>query len=209
MEYVAQPIKKYLDDLAAKLPAPGGGSASALTGGEGVALLGMVLNFTIDKKGYETFWSEAKDLLKEIEIIRERLSALIDEDVSAYGELDRVIKMPKGSEEERKRRNDALEEALKKAESIPEEICKLSYEAARLCPVILEKGNINLASDVGAGMALLVAAFKAGRLNVEINLKSIKDKEFCRRVVGELDKLQKELLRLEKEIEEKLKEKMG
>lgn len=209
MAYLNQSLKKYLADLAARLPAPGGGSASALVGAEGVALLEMVLNFTVDKKGYEEFWDEGKKILKKLEDLRERLSSLIDEDVRAYGELDQVFKMPRESEKEKEQRRLAMEIALKKAEAIPEEICHLTIEAAGLSPVILEKGNKNLASDVGVAMALLVAAFKGGRLNVEINLKSIKDLEFCNRVREKLDSYEQEIGRLEKEIETDLKRKMG
>ncbi len=204
MSYLNQSIKKYLDKLAAKLPAPGGGSASALVGGEGAALLSMVLNFTIDKKGYEEFREEAKELLKKAEAIRERFSSLIDEDVRAYGELNKVFKMPRESDEEKAMKREVMENALKKAEAIPEEICKLSYEGALLSPVILEKGNVNLASDVGVGIALLAAAFKGGRLNCEINLKSIKDNAFCRKARERLDSWEEKVLRLEKDIEEKM-----
>ena len=196
MPYLDQSIKKYLADLAARLPAPGGGSASALVGAEGVALLEMVLNFTVDKKGYEEFWDEGKKILKKLEEIREKMSSLIDEDVRAYGELDQVFKMPREKEEEKERRRSAMEIALKKAEAIPEEICSLTLEAARLSPVILEKGNINLASDVGVAITLLVAAFKGGRLNVEINLKSIKDLEFCKKVREKLDAQEREILKI-------------
>ena len=193
MDYLNQSVKKYLDDLAAKLPAPGGGSASALTGATGAALLSMVLNFTIEKKGYEEFRDEAKTLLKKVEEIRDRFSVLIDKDVLAYEGLNKVFKMPRNTEDEKLNRGEALERALKKAETVPEEICKLSYEGSRLSPVILEKGNKNLASDVGVAIAFLTAAFKGGRLNVEINLKSIKDMEFCKNVRENLDAWQEEL----------------
>lgn len=213
MAYLHQPLKQYLADLAARLPAPGGGSASALAGAEGVALLEMVLNFTIDKKGYEGFRDEGKKILKKLEDLRERLSSLIDEDVSAYAELDKVFKMPRESEEEKERRRLAMEVALKKAETIPEEICSLTLEAARFSPLILERGNINLASDVGVAMALLAAAFKAGRLNVEINLKSIKDptsgQEFCKKVREKLDAQEREILKIAEGLESDLERKLS
>jgi len=197
MEYLTQPIEKHLTDLAGKLPAPGGGSASALVGAEGAALLSMVLNFTIDKKGYEGFWNEAKELLKKTEEIRGRLSSLIDEDVRAYAGFNKVFKMPRDTEEQKKKRAEAMQEGLKKAEAVPEEICRLSYEAARLSPRILEKGNKNLLSDVEVAVALFAASFKGGRINCEINLKSIKDREFCKRAREGLDVWQKEVLNIQ------------
>lgn len=205
MQYLNQSIKKYLDDLAGRLPAPGGGSASAVAGAEGAALLAMVLNFTIGKKGYEEFQERAKELLKKVEQIMAGLSALIDEDVRAYEKLDSVFKMPKNTEDEKGKRAGAMETALKNAMRVPEEICRLALAAARLSPVILEKGNVNLASDVGVGITLLAAAFRGGQLNVEINLNSIKDTEFSMDVRGRLQEWEKELLGLKKEVEEKLK----
>jgi len=196
MEYLTQPIEKHLNDLAAKLPAPGGGSASALVGAEGAALLSMVLNFTIDKKGYEGFWDEAKELLKKTEEIRSRLSSLIDEDVRAYAEFNKVFKMPRVTQEEKKKRAEAMQEGLKKAEAVPEEICRLAYEGAGLSPRILEKGNKNLLSDVEVAMALFIASFKGGRINCEINLKSIKDTEFCKKAREKLDAWQNEMLKI-------------
>lgn len=47
--YCNKTLRGYLDDLAAKLPAPGGGSAAALTASEAAALISMVINFTIGK----------------------------------------------------------------------------------------------------------------------------------------------------------------
>ena len=194
MEYLTQPIEKHLNDLAAKLPAPGGGSASALVGAEGAALLSMVLNFTIDKKGYEGFWDEAKELLKKTEEIRRRLSSLIDEDVRAYAEFNKVFKMPRDTEEEKKKRAEAMQEGLKKAEAVPEEICRLVYEGSRLSPRIFEKGNKNLLSDVEVAMALFIASFKGGRINCEINLKSIKDTEFSKKARERLDAWEKVII---------------
>ncbi|HBG63060.1 MAG TPA: hypothetical protein DDX16_02260 [Candidatus Omnitrophica bacterium] len=45
--YSNQSLKHYLDNLAAKKPAPGGGSAAALVGAIGCALLSMACNGTI------------------------------------------------------------------------------------------------------------------------------------------------------------------
>jgi formiminotetrahydrofolate cyclodeaminase len=205
MEYLKRSLENYLEDLAAKIPAPGGGSASALAGAEGVALLAMVLNFTIGKKGYEEFQERAKEVLEKIEQIMARMSALIDEDISAYEKLDSVFKMPKNTEGEKSKRAGAMEAALKNAMGVPEEICRLVLAAAKFSPVILENGNVNLASDVGVGIELLAAAFMGARLNVEINLKSIKDAGFSRNVREKLDEWEKELLDLKKQVEEKLK----
>jgi formiminotetrahydrofolate cyclodeaminase len=48
----------------------------------------------------------------------------------------------------------------------------------QLLPVLLERGNPNLVSDVGVAADLCLAAFRCAWLNVEINFASIKDEEY-------------------------------
>ncbi len=93
--YIEQSLKKYLDDLGAKLPAPGGGSASALVGAVGISLLEMVGNFTIGKEKYKEFEKELKEILDRLKKIRTRLQELIDEDVKVYRKVSEAYKIPK------------------------------------------------------------------------------------------------------------------
>src|SRR3989338_3267816 len=82
--YSNQSLKHYLDDLAAKKPAPGGGSAAALVGATGCALLSMASNFTLGKDKYKDVEPQIKDALKQAERLRKRFLALVDLDVKAY-----------------------------------------------------------------------------------------------------------------------------
>jgi formiminotetrahydrofolate cyclodeaminase len=84
MSYKEESLKKYLDDLAAKLPAPGGGSASALTASLGISLISMVVNFTLGKPKYAKYENELKTILEESEKLREEFLNLVDLDVVAY-----------------------------------------------------------------------------------------------------------------------------
>lgn len=43
-------IRQFLDELASKSATPGGGSAAAIMGAMGAALVSMVCNLTIGKK---------------------------------------------------------------------------------------------------------------------------------------------------------------
>ncbi|MFH1406549.1 MAG: cyclodeaminase/cyclohydrolase family protein [Candidatus Omnitrophota bacterium] len=166
--YTAE-FKKYIEDLAAKLPAPGGGSAAALTGALGVALLEMVCNFTLGKKKYAQSQEDVKNILSGCQALRQRLTELVDEDVVIYKKLDEAFKTKIDSE---------IEAALKQATFVPVEICSLCHRALKFTPALIEKGNSNLVSDVGVGVSLLSAAFESALYNVDINLKNIKDKVF-------------------------------
>jgi len=175
-KYINKSLKRYFNDLAAKKPAPGGGSAAALAGATGVALLSMVTNFTIGKEKYKRFEKEIKKLLKTAEKIRKKLVELVDLDVIMY------IKVAKN-----KKKSHALyQKSLKEATIVPINIIRLSFQALKLCPILEKKGNKYLISDVHVADVLLHAAIKSAVLNVKINLPFIKDKKFVARVNQQL-----------------------
>jgi methenyltetrahydrofolate cyclohydrolase len=187
MKYVNEPLKKYLDDLFSRLPAPGGGSASASAAALGVGLLGMAANFTLDKKGYESCRDEIKAMLVKLESAKKRLSELIDLDVQAYEKFSEIYKLPKNTDEEKKRREDKMQETLKEAMKVPYEIMFICVDAIKTAGRLVDICNKNLVSDVGCGVLLLDAAMKSAGLNVDINLKSISDSGFVGKVLCEMD----------------------
>jgi len=181
MSYKDESLKKYLDDLAARLPAPGGGSAAALTAGLGVALISMVVNFSVGKPKYARFLEELKAVLEKSEKLKEEFLRLVDLDVTAY---------------ESKNIRDALD--------IPFMVCRLCFEGIKLCQPLLTKGNVNLISDVAVAAILLEAAFSSAYYNVEINLKSLQDKKLTKSVRKELNQKEKTIKRIRLETEEKV-----
>ena len=191
-------IHGYLGDLAANKPAPGGGSAAALAGAIGCALISMVANFTVGKEKYKAVEGEMQDLLKKSEELRAQLQKLVQDDIEAYSKFDKAYKMPKDA----KGRKEAVEEALKTAASVPLEICRCAHSAMKLLPTALEKGNKNLITDVGVPAHLLKAAFDSALINVEVNLKWIKDEEFIAKTREILDPMNKETSILKEKIVE-------
>ncbi len=177
--YRNQSIKKYLDDLAAKKPAPGGGSAAALAAALGASLLSMVANFTVGKDKYKQFEQEIKSSLSKSEKIRKKLLELVDLDVITYNKVAK-----------NKKKSLALyQKSLKEAASVPLEITQNSLEALELCPILEAKGNKYLKSDVQVARELLIAAIHSAVVNVRINLPYIEDKEFVAKVEQELKNL--------------------
>lgn len=166
--YKDKTLLQYLDDLAGKLPAPGGGSASAATAALGVALLSMVINFTLGKPKYAAHEKELTASLQDCERLRNEFLRLVDEDVAAYSSKD-----------------------LQRSLDVPLTVCRLAHEAAHLCPVVCEKGNVNLISDVAVAIALMDAAFAGGYWNVDINLKMLKDNTRSLAIRQELDGYQR------------------
>ena len=193
-------LAKYLDDLAANLPAPGGGSASALTAATGAALISMVANFTVGKEKYKSVEDQIKQVLSSSEGLRETLTTLVDEDVSAYKKLSAAFKLPKESAQEKKKREQKVQQGLKEALAVPLDICKCCHEAIKLCPVTAEKGNPNLISDVGVAASFLQSAFQSALLNVEINLRGIKDEQFILEIREILEPMESETEAIGREV---------
>jgi len=162
--YKNESLKKYLDDLAAKLPAPGGGSAAALNAALGAALVSMVINFTLGKPKYAKYESQLSKMLEQSERLRSKFMDLVDLDVSAY---------------KSKNVRDAL--------NVPFMLARLSYEAIKLCPPLVTKGNRNLVSDVAVAAVILESAFVSAYFNVEINLKILGDKKLSASIRKELN----------------------
>lgn len=179
--YKDSSLEQYLDDLAAKLPAPGGGSAAALTATLGASLISMVINFTIGKTKYARFQEALKTILGKSEKLREEFLRLVDLDVVAY---------------KSKNIRDALD--------VPFMVCRLCFEGIKLCPPLITKGNANLISDVAVAAILWESAFASAYLNVEINLKSLGDKKLTQGIRKEMAVKQKMLKKIRLEMEEKI-----
>ena len=174
-------LKIYLDGLAAKKPAPGGGSAAALNAALGAALISMVANFTIGKPKYAKYEKEVKDILEKSEKLRTEFLRLVDLDILAYESKD-----------------------PHKAMEIPFMLCRLCFEAMKLCPPLIKKGNVNLISDVAVAVVMLESAFACGYFNVEINLKFINDKSLGNKIKRELDVKEKAIKKIRSNTEEQV-----
>ncbi|MEA3328759.1 MAG: cyclodeaminase/cyclohydrolase family protein [Candidatus Omnitrophota bacterium] len=188
-------LKEYLDDLAGKKSTPGGGSVSALVGALGVSLMSMVAHFS-------------EGLTEPVLDIRSRLIVLIDEDVTAFGKVMQAYKMPRESSEQKSKRTEAVQEALKTALSPPLNVCLLCYEAIKICKSSLATANINLISDVGVSAVLLEGAFYSAYLNVKINLKYLKDQKIIGEVNQTLKPLAKEIVNYRQVIYQEVSKRM-
>lgn len=154
MLYKNKSLEKYLDDLAARTPAPGGGSAAAVSGALGCALLSMVANFTVGKEKYKKYEKEIKGILLKCESYRKRFLELVDLDVKTYSAY--------ANAKDKKSKSRAKKESQK----VVQEIASLSYKAIQLCFPLAEKGNVYLINDVLAGAELLSAGFNSALVNI-------------------------------------------
>jgi glutamate formiminotransferase/formiminotetrahydrofolate cyclodeaminase len=177
--YIEKAMHHYIDKLASRSPEPGGGSAAALVGSLGAALVCMVGNLTSGKEKYQAVQGEIEKLLESTEAVRTDLQRLVQEDTEAFAAVSEAYKLPKGTEEEKKIRSARIQEGLKgAATAVPFEICAKSLEVARLSKIAAEIGNVQAVSDAGVAALFADAAARAAAMNVKINLKAIRDDTF-------------------------------
>jgi len=197
--YINESIRKYIDDLAAKKPTPGGGSAAGLAGALGAALLEMVCNFTIGNKKYKDIQDSVSAHLIVIKKIREEFLILVDEDTKIYSSICAAFK----TKDEK-----IIDKVLKDGYYISLKICELATSGMKVSLVLADKSNVNLITDVGCGSELLKAGFYSGVFNAEINLKGIKDSSFAETEKLVLRALEKEISDLYKKTISRTNERM-
>ncbi|WP_449288916.1 methenyltetrahydrofolate cyclohydrolase [Methyloligella solikamskensis] len=182
-------IETFLEELASHAATPGGGSAAAIMGAMGAALISMVCNLTIGKKKYAEVEDEMKAVLEKSESLRVALTGMIADDVMAFDQVMGAYGMPKETDEEKEARSEALQAALKTATDVPLRCCKVSREVIDLAQLVSDKGNLNVISDAGVAVLAGNAALRSAALNVLTNAKMIKDKDFAQAKLKELEEL--------------------
>ena len=173
-------IQLFLDELASKSSTPGGGSAAAIIGAMGAALISMVANLTVGKKNYEAVEGEIRTLLVRSEELRARLTDMVKADVDVFNKVMGAYGMPKDTDEQKVKRTEAIQAALKDATDVPLACAKLCAEVINLGLPIAEKGNKGVISDAGVAVLAGYAALRSAALNVYINIGGIKDDAFVK-----------------------------
>ena len=187
--------ERTLTDLLAAFrssdPTPGGGSAAALAGAVGASLLAMVAALPKTRAadaGEEGLLREAGD---RCTALADHLAELIDRDSEAYDLVMAAYQLPKATDEEKAARSAAIQKALRRAIAAPLDVMRACATATERAVPIASLGNPSAGSDVQVGLELLTAALRGARLNVEINLKSVKDAAYAGQVREEIAALER------------------
>jgi methenyltetrahydrofolate cyclohydrolase len=138
----------------------------------------MVINFTLGNKKYATVEAEMQSWLSQSEALRNALLGLADRDVEVFNAVAACYAMPKATDAEKAVRTVALQTALKAAAEVPFTVAEKCLAVLHLAAPVGAKGNANVVSDVGVAMYLANAALYSALINVNINLKFIKDNEY-------------------------------
>ncbi|MEI6707244.1 MAG: methenyltetrahydrofolate cyclohydrolase [Methylococcales bacterium] len=181
-----QPIQQFLDELASKSATPGGGSAAAIMGAQGAALISMVCNLTLGKPKFAEVEADMQALLNDAEALRHQLTDMIKADVDVFNRVMASYGLPKETDAEKTARSAAIQEVLKEATDVPLDCAKACAKVIALSQIAADKGNPNVISDAGAGLMAAYSGLKIAALNVYINAGSLKDREFAEAKLAEL-----------------------
>ena len=182
-------VETFLDALASQSATPGGGSAAAIIGAMGAALVSMICNLTIGKKKYADVEAEMKEVLGKAEALRLRLTGMIEDDVKAFDMVMGAYGMAKETDADKAARGEAIQAALKQATDVPMRCCRAAREVIDLAGAAADKGNLNVISDAGVGVLAAYAALRSAALNVFTNARMITDKTFAEARLKELNEL--------------------
>lgn len=178
----SMPIDQFLDLLASSSPTPGGGGIAALAGALSAGLISMVCNLTIGKEKYATVQEEVKSILAQSEELRAQLHRLIDADAKAFSQIMEAYKLPKGTEEEKQARAARIQEATIAASQVPLEIAMDCARIVDLAGPAARTTNVQAIGDVAMAAYLAEGALRGAVINIDINLRSVKDRETADRL---------------------------
>lgn len=197
---VRMSVKGFARETASESAAPGGGSVSAYMGALAAALGTMVANLSAHKRGWDDRWKEFSDWAERGQDVMERLLRLVDEDTEAFAKIMDVFSMPKGTEEEKAARAEAMEKATLYASRVPLKTMQTAMEAMPVALAMARIGNPASASDAGVGAIAALAAVRGAHLNVRINAAGLKDRTLAAELTDEAARIEAEAVAAEAEV---------
>jgi len=171
-------VSAFIDALANSEPTPGGGTAAAVAGAMGTSLLMMVAGLAKTRTNADTEKAALGQARAALTSVRGRMLALADTDSDAFDQVMAAFRLPKGSEDEKGRRNQAIQIATRAATDAPLETLRTAAEAMQHARTIATHGNRSAVSDVRVALELLEAAAAGATANVETNLITLEDESY-------------------------------
>ena len=185
-------VRAFTEKLGSNAPAPGGGSAAALSGALGAALVSMVCCLTAGKSKYAEHELLVKETLAKSDKLTSNLLDAIQKDTDAFDSVIAAFGMPKETDAQKAARSEAIQKAYKTAVASPEATAEYCMAVMKLAESLLGKSNVNAASDLAVGAVQAHAGLKGALANVYINLPSIKDAEYAAEKKSWAERLEKE-----------------
>ncbi|MDA1195554.1 MAG: cyclodeaminase/cyclohydrolase family protein [Planctomycetota bacterium] len=179
-DFQSPSVATFLERLGSDTPTPGGGTAAAVAGAMGAALVRMLAVLTLGRKKYEQHERLMQAVADQADEERTKLLALAADDAAAYDAVGAAFGLPKETEAEKTARTEAIQVALKGACDVPLRVMERCIEVIALAKTAVQYGNRNALSDGAAGAEFARAAMRVAGYNVRINLSSIKDAAYTK-----------------------------
>jgi glutamate formiminotransferase/formiminotetrahydrofolate cyclodeaminase len=193
-------LTAFADETASESPAPGGGSISAYVGALGISLGTMVANLSSHKPGWDERWKEFSDWADKGQHIKSQLIQLVDEDTHSFNKIMEAFGLPKSTDEEKKTRSKAIQDATKYATEVPFIVMQLACDSMEIIKAMTEIGNPNSVTDAGVGALCARSAVLGAFMNVRINAKGLSDKEFAADIIARGKQVADKAIALEQEV---------
>ncbi len=206
---ISMNLSAFADETASESPAPGGGSISAYVGSLGISLATMVANLSSHKKGWDDNWEEFSTWAEKGQALKDELLKLVDADTAAFNKIMAAFGLPKTTDEEKKLRTEAIQQATKFAIDIPFKVMQLSFESLNIIKAMAEVGNPNSISDAGVGALCARTAVMGAFMNVRINASGYTDKKFVNEIIAKGNEIEQKTIQLENEILKIVNDKIG
>lgn len=199
----------FLNQLAAGTATPGGGSAAAYSGAMGASLVEMVARLTTGKQKFKGLEPRMGEIIDQASALRESLEKAVDDDAEAYQLVMKAYKLARGTDEERTRRQSAIEQAIRKAVEVPMLVAQLSSQTMELALELARQGNQNAISDTGTAGAVSQAAVLSAGMNVRINALSTADQGQAENWIVQIEAIAQRAQEISEQIKAALRERGG
>jgi glutamate formiminotransferase / formiminotetrahydrofolate cyclodeaminase len=171
----AQP---FLDAVAAPTPTPGGGSVSAFAGALAASLGQMVAGLSRKKKSQGAFVDQLSESLDDLRRMAGELTEAIDRDAASYDAVMAAFKLPQGTAEETKRREEAIQSSTRAAAEVPMRVAERAVALYERLGQLTSIAAASMKSDLEVARLLASAGARGALANVEINLDGITDAHY-------------------------------
>ncbi len=175
----------FANETASESPAPGGGSVSAYMAALGVALANMVANLSSHKRGWDDRWEYFSRWAEKGQAIQKELLFLVDEDTRAFHRIIQAFGLAKGTDEEQKMRQEAIQNATRYAIEVPFRVMTKAFESMEVIEAMVESGNPSSVTDACVGALCARSAVIGAHLNIKINAVDLKDQAFAEKMLNE------------------------
>ncbi len=209
MSLIDLTVKGFVETLASDAPAPGGGSAAALSGALGAGLVSMVCRLTLGKPKYAAYEELVKETLTKSDALVTKLLDAIQKDTDAFDSVMAAFGMPKETDEQKAARGAAIQTAYKVAIASPVATAEFCLAVMLLAESLLNKSNTNAVSDLAVGATQAYAGLKGALANVQINLPSIKDASYVAEKKAWVGCVERDALKLLQTVESEVAKQIG